>query len=70
MSFDRTPNFTEKLATDPDFRLKVLDEIATDDELKDLTEEDLKAIVGGCLNKHQTYGSPYPRDWFLNINIG
>ncbi|MDB9422026.1 hypothetical protein PN467_16300 [Microcystis aeruginosa CS-563/04] len=70
MSFDRTPNFTEKLATDPDFRLKVLDEIATDDELKDLTEEDLKAIVGGWLNKHQTYGSPYPRDWFLNINIG
>jgi len=46
MSFDRTPNFTEKLATDPDFRLKVLDEIANDDELKDLTEEDLKAIVG------------------------
>ncbi|NCS78627.1 MAG: hypothetical protein GPJ17_15990 [Microcystis aeruginosa K13-07] len=48
MSFDRTPNFTEKLATDPDFRLKVLDEIANDDELKDLTEEDLKAIVGGA----------------------
>jgi bacteriocin-like protein len=47
MSFDRTPNFTEKLATDPDFRLKVLDEIANDDELKDLTEEDLKAIIGG-----------------------
>ncbi|QGZ88585.1 hypothetical protein [Microcystis aeruginosa] len=69
MSFDRTPNFTEKLATDPDFRLKVLDEIANDDELKDLTEEDLKAIVGGWLNIH-LYGSPYPRDWFLNINIG
>ncbi|MCZ8358952.1 MAG: hypothetical protein O9350_14155 [Microcystis sp. LE19-388.1G] len=47
MSFDCTPNFTEKLATDPDFRLKVLDEIANDDELKDLTEEDLKAIIGG-----------------------
>jgi len=58
MSFDRTPNFTEKLATDPDFRLKVLDEIANDDELKDLTEEDLKAIVGGGLNIHQIYGSP------------
>jgi|NOAtaT_7_FD_contig_123_40_length_682_multi_45_in_2_out_2_1 hypothetical protein len=58
MSFDRTPNFTEKLATDPDFRLKVLDEIANDDELKDLTEEDLKAIVGGGLNRHQIYGSP------------
>jgi hypothetical protein len=55
MSFDRTPNFTEKLATDPDFRLKVLDEIATDDELKDLTEEDLKAIVGGWMQ--QVYGS-------------
>jgi hypothetical protein len=66
MSFDRTPNFTEKLATDPDFRLKVLDEIANDDELKDLTEEDLKAIVGGWLNQqHQIYGSPYPGDWFL-----
>ena len=69
MSFDRTPNFTEKLATDPDFRSRVLEEIANDDELKDLTEEDLKAIVGGWLNKHQIYGSPYPRDWFLNINI-
>jgi hypothetical protein len=55
MSFDRTPNFTEKLATDPDFRLKVLDEIATDDELKDLTEEDLKAIIRGGL--HLIYGS-------------
>lgn len=65
MSFDRTPNFNEKLATDPDFRLKVLDEIANDDELKDLTEEDLKAIVGGWLNKHQIYGLPYPHDWFL-----
>ncbi|MCA2694559.1 MULTISPECIES: hypothetical protein [unclassified Microcystis] len=60
MSFDRTPNFTEKLATDPDFRLKVLDEIANDDELKDLTEEDLKAIIGGGLNIHQIYGSPLP----------
>ncbi|MCZ8121436.1 MAG: bacteriocin [Microcystis sp. LE18-22.4A] len=72
MSFDRTPNFTEKLATDPDFRLKVLDEIANDDELKTLTEEDLKAIVGGWLNQHQIqiYGSPYPRDLLLNINIG
>ncbi|MCA2620317.1 MULTISPECIES: hypothetical protein [unclassified Microcystis] len=60
MSFDRTPNFTEKLATDPDFRLKVLDEIATDDELKDLTEEDLKAIVGGGLNIHQIYGVVSP----------
>ena len=55
MSFDRTPNFTEKLATDPDFRVKVLDEIATDDELKTLTEEDLKAIVGGRMQ--QVYGS-------------
>ncbi|MFM6321965.1 MAG: hypothetical protein ACKPGT_33470 [Microcystis sp.] len=55
MSFDRTPDFTEKLATDPDFRLKVLDEIANDDELKDLTEEDLKAIVGGWMQ--QVYGS-------------
>lgn len=60
MSFDRTPNFTEKLATDPDFRLKVLDEIANDDELKDLTEEDLKALVGGWLDIHQIYGSPLP----------
>ncbi|NCS53757.1 MAG: hypothetical protein GPJ23_16080 [Microcystis aeruginosa G13-05] len=61
MSFDRTPNFTEKLATDPDFRLKVLDEIANDDELKDLTEEDLKAIVGGRLNiHHQIYGVVSP----------
>ncbi len=55
MSFDRTPNFTEKLATDPDFRLKVLDEIANDDELKTLTEEDLKAIIGGRMQ--QVYGS-------------
>jgi hypothetical protein len=49
-----------------------LDEIANDDELKDLTEEDLKAIVGGWLNQHQIqiYGSPYPRDLLLNINIG
>ena len=55
MSFDRTPNFTEKIATDPDFRLKVLDEIANDDELKTLTVEDLKAIVGGWIQ--QVYGS-------------
>jgi hypothetical protein len=72
MSFDRTPNFTEKLATDPDFRLKVLDEIATDDELKDLTEEDLKAIVGGCLNIHQIYGvvSPVLFAWRAGWSIG
>lgn len=38
MSFNRTPNFTEKLATDPNFRLKILDEIANDDELKDLMD--------------------------------
>ena len=57
MSFDCTPNFTEKLATDPDFRLKVLDEIANDDELKDLTEEDLKAIIGGGLRLPLIYGS-------------
>ncbi|MDB9413765.1 hypothetical protein [Microcystis aeruginosa] len=63
MSFDRTPNFTEKLATDPDFRLKVLDEIANDDELKFLTEEDIKAIFGGNRSKHQDkqpYGSVRP----------
>ena len=63
MSFDRTPNFTEKLATDPDFRLKVLDEIANDDELKFLTEEDIKAIFGGNRSKHQDkqpYGTVRP----------
>lgn len=63
MSFDRTPDFTEKLATDPDFRLKVLDEIANDDELKFLTEEDIKAIFGGNRSKHQDkqpYGSVRP----------
>jgi len=63
MSFDRTPNFTEKLATDPDFRLKVLDEIANDEELKFLTEEDIKAIFGGNRSKHQDkqpYGSVRP----------
>ena len=63
MSFDRIPNFTEKLATDPDFRLKVLDEIANDDELKFLTEEDIKAIFGGNRSKHQDkqpYGSVRP----------
>jgi hypothetical protein len=73
MSFDRTPNFTEKLATDPDFRLKVLDEIANDDELKDLTEEDLKAIVGGRLNiHHQIYGvvSPVLFAWRAGWSIG
>ena len=44
----------------------ILREIANDEELKDLTEEDLKAIVGGWLNQqHQIYGSPYPGDWFL-----
>ena len=72
MSFDRTPNFTEKLATDPDFRLKVLDEIANDDELKDLTEEDLKAIVGGGLTKNQIYGvvSPVLFAWRAGWSIG
>ncbi|MCA2665588.1 MAG: hypothetical protein IM486_15545 [Microcystis sp. M114S2] len=70
MSFDRTPNFTEKLATDPNFRLKVLDEIANDDELKDLTEEDLKAIVGGGLNIHQIYGSPVLFAWRAGWSIG
>jgi bacteriocin-like protein len=55
MSFDRTPNFTEKLATDSDFRQQVLKEITNDEELKTLTEEDLKAIVGGRMQ--QVYGS-------------
>lgn len=37
-----------------DFSL-ILREIANDEELKDLTEEDLKAIIGGRLS--QMYGS-------------
>ncbi len=35
----------------------ILREIANDEELKDLTEEDLKAIIGGKLNKFLIYGS-------------
>ncbi|TRV42055.1 MAG: hypothetical protein EWV42_04505 [Microcystis panniformis Mp_GB_SS_20050300_S99D] len=35
----------------------ILREIANDEELKDLTEEDLKAIIGGKQIKFQMYGS-------------
>jgi bacteriocin-like protein len=35
----------------------ILREIANDEELKDLTEEDLKAIIGGGLRLPLIYGS-------------
>lgn len=51
---------------------EILETLADDDELKELTEEDLKAIYGGRII-HQIYGSPIPypersiREWYDNL---
>ncbi len=47
MSFEQVKDFYQKLATDANFRHQILEDLRTDDELKELTEEDLKAIFGG-----------------------
>ena len=57
MSFEQTPDFYDRLTRDQDFRTQVLAEIAADDELKTLTEEDLKAIFGGRAARQQIYGT-------------
>jgi hypothetical protein len=49
-------NQNPRLEDEQQFVDRILDAIATDDELKTLTEEDIKAIYGG-LGGAQEYGS-------------